>query len=70
LQISQGRTTRELLDLIDRIGETGAAFQSLGDPPCDRSSAQGRLLSTLPTGIAELNASQSASALATAASAN
>jgi DNA invertase Pin-like site-specific DNA recombinase len=27
-----GRSTRELLDLIERIGKAGAAFRSLGDP--------------------------------------
>ncbi len=48
-----GRSTRELLDLIDRIGKVGAAFRSLGDPLWDTSSAQGRLLSTLLAGIAE-----------------
>jgi DNA invertase Pin-like site-specific DNA recombinase len=26
-----GRSTRELLDLIERIGKAGAAFRSLGD---------------------------------------
>ena len=29
-----GRSTRELLDLIERIGSVGAAFRSLGDPAC------------------------------------
>jgi DNA invertase Pin-like site-specific DNA recombinase len=48
-----GRSTRELLDLIDRIGKAGAAFRSLGDPLWDTSNAQGRLLSTLLAGIAE-----------------
>lgn len=48
-----GRSTRELPDLIDRIGKVGAAFRSLGDPLWDTSSAQGRLLSTLLAGIAE-----------------
>ena len=48
-----GRSTRELLDLIDRIGKAGASFRSLGDPLWDTSSAQGRLLSTLLAGIAE-----------------
>ena len=48
-----GRSTRELLELIDRIGKAGAAFRSLGDPLWDTSSAQGRLLSTLLAGIAE-----------------
>jgi DNA invertase Pin-like site-specific DNA recombinase len=27
-----GRSTRELLDLVERISEAGAAFRSLGDP--------------------------------------
>jgi DNA invertase Pin-like site-specific DNA recombinase len=48
-----GRSTRELLDLIDRISKAGAAFRSLGDPLWDTSSAQGRLLSTLLAAIAE-----------------
>jgi DNA invertase Pin-like site-specific DNA recombinase len=48
-----GRSTRELLDLIDRIGKAGASFRSLGDPLWDTSSAQGRLLSTLLASIAE-----------------
>jgi DNA invertase Pin-like site-specific DNA recombinase len=48
-----GRSTRELLDLIDRIGHAGASFRSLGDPLWDTSSAQGRLLSTLLASIAE-----------------
>ena len=48
-----GRSTRELLDLIDRIGKAGAVFRSLGDPLWDTSSAQGRLLSTLLAAIAE-----------------
>jgi DNA invertase Pin-like site-specific DNA recombinase len=48
-----GRSTRELLELIDRISKAGAAFRSLGDPLWDTSNAQGRLLSTLLAGIAE-----------------
>ena len=48
-----GRSTRELLNLIDRIGKAGATFRSLGDPLWDTSSAQGRLLSTLLAAIAE-----------------
>jgi DNA invertase Pin-like site-specific DNA recombinase len=48
-----GRSTRELLDLIDRIGKAGASFRSIGDPLWDTSSARGRLLSTLLAGIAE-----------------
>ena len=48
-----GRSTRELLDLIERIGKVGAAFRSLGDPLFDTTSSQGRLLSTLLAAIAE-----------------
>jgi DNA invertase Pin-like site-specific DNA recombinase len=35
-----GRSTRELLDLIERIGEAGAAFRSLGDPLWDTTCGQ------------------------------
>jgi DNA invertase Pin-like site-specific DNA recombinase len=48
-----GRSTRELLDLIDRISKAGASFRSHGDPLWDTGSAQGRLLSTLLAAIAE-----------------
>jgi DNA invertase Pin-like site-specific DNA recombinase len=48
-----GRSTRELLNLIEAIGKAGAAFRSLGDPLWDTSSSQGRLLSTLLAAIAE-----------------
>jgi DNA invertase Pin-like site-specific DNA recombinase len=48
-----GRSTRELLDLIDRIGKAGASFRSLGDPLWDTGSAQVRLLSTPLAAIAE-----------------
>ncbi|MBR0939378.1 recombinase family protein [Bradyrhizobium jicamae] len=48
-----GRSTRELLDLIERIGKAGAAFRSLGDPLFDTTSSQGRLVSTLLAAIAE-----------------
>src|SRR5215467_7758872 len=48
-----GRSARELLDLIERIGKAGASFRSLGDPLWDTSSPQGRLLSTLLAAIAE-----------------
>lgn len=48
-----GRSTRELLDLIDRIGKAGAVFRSLGDPLWDTGSSQGRLLSTMLAAIAD-----------------
>src|SRR6202007_3335744 len=37
-----GRSTRELLELIDRIGKADASFRSLGDPLWDTSSSQSR----------------------------
>ena len=48
-----GRSTRELLDLIDRVSKAGASFRSLGDPLWDTGSSQGRLLSTTLAAIAE-----------------
>jgi DNA invertase Pin-like site-specific DNA recombinase len=48
-----GRSTWELLDLIKRIGEAGAAFRSIGDALWDTSTSQGRLLLTMLAGIAE-----------------
>ena len=47
-----GRSTRELLELIERISKAGAAFRSLGDPLWDTASPQGRLLSTLLAAMA------------------
>jgi DNA invertase Pin-like site-specific DNA recombinase len=48
-----GRSTRELLDLIDRIDKAGALFKSLGDPLFDTTTSQGRLLVTMLAAIAE-----------------
>jgi DNA invertase Pin-like site-specific DNA recombinase len=48
-----GRSTRELLDLIHRIGEVKAGFRSIGDPLWDTTTPQGRLLATMLAGIAE-----------------
>ena len=48
-----GRSTRELLELIERIGKAGAAFRSLGDPLFDTTSSQGKLMATLLAAIAE-----------------
>jgi len=47
-----GRSTRELLELIEHIGAAGATFRSLGDPLFDTSSSQGRLMATLLAAIA------------------
>jgi DNA invertase Pin-like site-specific DNA recombinase len=48
-----GRSTRELLELIERIGKAGATFRSLGDPLFDTTSSQGKLLSTLLAAVAD-----------------
>jgi DNA invertase Pin-like site-specific DNA recombinase len=48
-----GRSTRELLELIEAIGEAKAAFRSLGDPLFDTSNSQGKLMATLLAAIAE-----------------
>src|SRR4029077_15939787 len=48
-----GRWTRELLELIERVGQAGAFFKSLGDPLFDTTTPTGRLLSTLLAAIAE-----------------
>src|SRR6516225_9074257 len=52
-----GRSTRELLELIERIGKAGAVFRSLGDPLFDTSSAQGQLLVTMLAAIAQFERS-------------
>jgi DNA invertase Pin-like site-specific DNA recombinase len=48
-----GRSTRELLQLIHHIDQTGASFKSLGDPLFDTTTSQGRLLVTMLAAIAE-----------------
>jgi DNA invertase Pin-like site-specific DNA recombinase len=47
-----GRSTKELLDLIERIGNAGASFRSLGDPLFDTTTSQGRLVAALLAAIA------------------
>ena len=48
-----GRSTRELLNLLDAIDKAGAKFRSIGDPAWNAETPTGRLLSTLLAGIAE-----------------
>jgi DNA invertase Pin-like site-specific DNA recombinase len=48
-----GRSTRELLNLIDQIDKAGAAFRSLADVMWDTSTPQGRLLKNVLASIAE-----------------
>src|SRR5262245_41673049 len=47
------RSTLDLLRIIDLIGKEGAGFKSLGDPWADTTSAHGRLMLTVLSGIAE-----------------
>ena len=51
------RSTLDLLRIIDLIGKEGAAFKSLGDPWADTTSAHGRLMLTVLSGIAEFERS-------------
>jgi DNA invertase Pin-like site-specific DNA recombinase len=48
-----GRSTRELLNLLDQIDKASAKFRSIGDPAWNTETPTGRLLSTLLAGIAE-----------------
>ena len=47
------RSTRDLLDVLDAIAKAGAGFRSLADAWADTTTAQGRLMLTVPGGLAE-----------------
>jgi len=47
------RSSRDLLNVIKQITDSGASFRSLGDPWCDTTSAHGRLILTVLAGLAE-----------------
>jgi DNA invertase Pin-like site-specific DNA recombinase len=47
------RSTRDLLNTLAAIADSGATFKSLGDPWCDTTSAHGRLMLTVLGGLAE-----------------
>jgi DNA invertase Pin-like site-specific DNA recombinase len=47
------RSTRELLNLIHQIDQSGASLKSLGDPLFNTASAQGRLLVAVLGAVAE-----------------
>ena len=47
------RSTRDLLNILDKIAETGATFKSLGDAWADTTTAHGRLMLTVLGGLAE-----------------
>src|SRR5215813_1473460 len=47
------RSTRDLLNVLDAVGEAGAAFKSLGDAWADTTTPHGRLMLTVLGGLAE-----------------
>jgi DNA invertase Pin-like site-specific DNA recombinase len=47
------RSTRDLLNVLDEIGERGAGFKSLKDTWADTTSPHGRLMLTVLGGLAE-----------------
>ena len=48
-----GRSTRDLLNILDGIAKAGAGFKSLGDAWADTTTAHGRLMLTVLGGLAE-----------------
>jgi DNA invertase Pin-like site-specific DNA recombinase len=47
------RSTRDLLNILAKVGEGGATFRSLGEAWADTTTAQGRLILTVLGGLAE-----------------
>jgi DNA invertase Pin-like site-specific DNA recombinase len=47
------RSTRDLLNILDAVGQAGAAFKSLGDAWADTTTPHGRLMLTVLGGLAE-----------------
>jgi len=47
------RSTRELLETMETIGEAGARFQSLSEPWADTTTRAGKMIMTVFAGIAE-----------------
>jgi DNA invertase Pin-like site-specific DNA recombinase len=47
------RSTRDLLNVLAKIGEQGAGFRSLGDAWADTTTPHGRLMLTVLGGLAE-----------------
>jgi DNA invertase Pin-like site-specific DNA recombinase len=48
-----GRSTRDLLNILDTIGKAGAGFKSLSEAWADTTTAHGRLMLTILGGLAE-----------------
>jgi DNA invertase Pin-like site-specific DNA recombinase len=47
------RSTRDLLNTLATVSERGASFKSLGDPSADTTTPHGKLMVTIPGGLAE-----------------
>jgi DNA invertase Pin-like site-specific DNA recombinase len=47
------RSTRDLLNVLHTISDKGASFKSLSDPWADTTTPHGKLMVTMPAGIAE-----------------
>lgn len=47
------RSTRDLLELVEAIGKTGAGFRSVCEPWADTTTAGGKMIMTIFAGIAE-----------------
>jgi len=47
------RSTRELLDIMDRLREQGVAVKSLHEPWADTTTPSGKMIMTIMAGIAE-----------------
>lgn len=51
------RSTRDLLDILDRTAKAGAGFRSLTESWADTTTPQGRLVTTIMAGFAEFERS-------------
>jgi DNA invertase Pin-like site-specific DNA recombinase len=47
------RSTRDLLEIVDRLNKAGAGLVSLGEPWADTTSPAGRMVMTVLAGVAE-----------------
>jgi DNA invertase Pin-like site-specific DNA recombinase len=53
LKARLARSTRDLLNILDRIGNANATFRSLHDAWADTTTPHGRLMLTMLGGLAE-----------------
>lgn len=51
------RSTKGLLDVVDRLNQAGAGFRSLAEPWADTTSPAGKMVMTVMAGIAEFERS-------------